>query len=521
MAKRDYEPDWEELAKLRKEMLEVDADIQRRRARYRAFVETISHLDRLAKAEAWLGYVASHIENFTDQEALVCRVSRGFPSEEEIRELIERWKGAVGDSRERYALDPMSYDPERGFYRPEQPKRADDPIRVVEITSGLLHNFWGHYDHEAPIIDATMLRTAEWCRIGGFDEWWERLANEEKESVLKGGLSALRGFRWLFHMCRSNLAIKIMGNTLRRGLESLEIPEHGYGLPWTLDVERMNGGLRELRRVDHISLACTIAFASSRLSVSPSPLVKKAVGMIQSHQREDGSWPFWSDDDRPAAEASAFAIHALASQKPLGWQRACSRARDWLWSVQTPPGCWEDDRVPAHVYLTVLVMDSIDLSEGGKRNTLSLPSQAKVATPGRRFSVALSFPGEIRPIVERVAKGLERKLTKDRVFYDQWYEPELARIDLDVYLQSIYHDQSDLIVVFLCPEYDQKQWCGLEWRAIRDIIKQRRGDDIMLVRMGDVQLKGQLSIDGYLDGTQKTGAELARAILTRVTPSGG
>jgi hypothetical protein len=199
MAKRDYEPDWEELAKLRKEMLEIDADIQRRRARYLAFVETISHLDRLAKAEAWLGYVASHVENFSDQEALVCRVSRGIPSEDEIKELIERWKGAVEDARERYALDPMSFDSERGFFKPEQPKRADDPIKVVEITSTLLHNFWGHYDHEAPIIDATMLRTAEWCRIGGFDEWWERLANDEKESMLKGGLSALRGFRWPFH----------------------------------------------------------------------------------------------------------------------------------------------------------------------------------------------------------------------------------------------------------------------------------------------------------------------------------
>jgi hypothetical protein len=43
----------------------------------------------------------------------------------------------------------------------------------------------------------------------------------------------------------------------------------------------------------------------------------------------------------------------------------------------------------------------------------------------------------------------------------------------------------------------------------------------MLVRMGDVQLKGLFSIDGYLDGTKRNGAELARAILTRVKPSDG
>jgi hypothetical protein len=522
MAKSDYEPDWEELATLRKEMLDTGGDTQRRRARYLAFVETISHLDRLAKAEAWLGYVASHVENFSDQEALICRVSRGFSSEEEIGELIGRWKGAVENARERYALDPMSFDPERGFFKPEQPKRADDPIRVADITSVLLHNFWRHYDHEAPIIDATMLRTAEWCGIGGFDEWWQRLANDEKESMLKGGLSALRGFRWLFHMCRSNLAISLMGNTLRRGLESLEIPEDSVGTPWKFLVDRTNGELREVRRVDHIPVACTIAFASSRLSVAPSPLVKKALEMIQGYQREDGSWPYWADDARPCPETTAFAVHVLASQKPLGWQRACSRARDWLWSIQTAPGCWEDARIPAHVYLTVLAMDAIDLADGGQRNTVSLPSEAARAIPkGRRFKVALSFPGEIRPTVERVAKGLARKLMQDRVFYDRWYEPELARIDLDVYLQHIYHDQSDLIVVFFCPDYERKEWCGLEWRAIRDIIKQRRGDDIMLVKMGDVQLNGLFSIDGYLDGTKKNGAELARAILTRTKPCDG
>ena len=35
------------------------------------------------------------------------------------------------------------------------------------------------------------------------------------------------------------------------------------------------------------------------------------------------------------------------------------------------------------------------------------------------------------------------------VFYDRFHEAELARPNLDVYLQEIYHDRSRLVVVFL------------------------------------------------------------------------
>jgi hypothetical protein len=54
-------------------------------------------------------------------------------------------------------------------------------------------------------------------------------------------------------------------------------------------------------------------------------------------------------------------------------------------------------------------------------------------------------------------------------------------------------------VVFLCAEYAQKEWCGLEWRAIRDIIKTKRDDQVMFVRFDDCPVDGFLSIDGYVD----------------------
>lgn len=40
--------------------------------------------------------------------------------------------------------------------------------------------------------------------------------------------------------------------------------------------------------------------------------------------------------------------------------------------------------------------------------------------------------------------------------------PEFARRNLGIYLPNLYHDQSDLVVVVVCPDYDEKEWTGLE-----------------------------------------------------------
>jgi hypothetical protein len=83
-----------------------------------------------------------------------------------------------------------------------------------------------------------------------------------------------------------------------------------------------------------------------------------------------------------------------------------------------------------------------------------------------QFDVALSFPGEKREYVSHVAEILREKLGQDHLFYDFDYQSQLARPNVDTLLQNIYRNNSKLIVVFLSAEYAQKEWCGLEWRAI-------------------------------------------------------
>lgn len=134
----------------------------------------------------------------------------------------------------------------------------------------------------------------------------------------------------------------------------------------------------------------------------------------------------------------------------------------------------------------------------------------------KRFAVALSFPGEHRPFVEGMAGSLAATLTRPQVFYDRYYEAELARPNLDIYLQDIYHNDAELIVVVVCKEYDEKEWTGLEARAIRDLIKTRNDDEIMFVRVGDGDVAGLFGIDGYVDARNRPPVEIAQVVCDRL-----
>jgi hypothetical protein len=135
---------------------------------------------------------------------------------------------------------------------------------------------------------------------------------------------------------------------------------------------------------------------------------------------------------------------------------------------------------------------------------------------GKRFKVALSFPGERRKVVSIIADELSDRLGRGSVFYDMYYEAELARPNMDTLLQKIYRDNSDLVVVFLCEEYEKKEWCGLEWRAIRDLIKKRRDEDVMLMRFDSAEIPGIFSTDGYIDLGERSPGEAVDLICRRL-----
>lgn len=131
------------------------------------------------------------------------------------------------------------------------------------------------------------------------------------------------------------------------------------------------------------------------------------------------------------------------------------------------------------------------------------------------FDVALSFPGEARGYVQQVAAALEHLIGPDSYFYDNNYVAQLARPSLDTFLQSIYRDRSKLIVVFLGSDYERKEWCGVEFRAIREVLNVRAAERIMYVRMDDGAVEGVLGHDGFVDARRFSPEEIASFIHER------
>ena len=176
-------------------------------------------------------------------------------------------------------------------------------------------------------------------------------------------------------------------------------------------------------------------------------------------------------------------------------------------------GKWELNR-------THWAVKDVNLPKELRAKGIILPTWARDVTRAvdistHSFEVALSFPGEIRPLVEQIALELERRIGPNSYFYDNNYVSQLARPSLDTLLQDIYRNRSKLVVVFLSGDYQKKNWCGIEFRAIKEIIMERDHSRVMFIRTDDGSVDGVLKTDGYVDARRFSPSDLASFIHER------
>lgn len=138
----------------------------------------------------------------------------------------------------------------------------------------------------------------------------------------------------------------------------------------------------------------------------------------------------------------------------------------------------------------------------------------------KRFRIAFSFAGEKRDYVAKVARILADRFGEDAILYDKFYEAEFATANLGLDLPELYHKESDLVVVVLCKDYAAKDWCGLEWRAIHALIKERQTKDVLLCRFDHATIKGLYSTAGFIELDHKTPEETAKLIVRRLKSNG-
>jgi tetratricopeptide (TPR) repeat protein len=144
-----------------------------------------------------------------------------------------------------------------------------------------------------------------------------------------------------------------------------------------------------------------------------------------------------------------------------------------------------------------------------------------MAPDTKRFRIALSFAGETRDFVAQVAAILARQFGKDRILYDRYHAPEFSRSDLAFYLSDLYEKEADLVVAVLCPDYENKEWCGLEWNAIFGLLKKRKASEVMLTRFELAEGKGLQGLAGYTDLDDLTPEQAASLILERLAVNEG
>ncbi|OAI17238.1 MULTISPECIES: tetratricopeptide repeat protein [Methylomonas] len=134
----------------------------------------------------------------------------------------------------------------------------------------------------------------------------------------------------------------------------------------------------------------------------------------------------------------------------------------------------------------------------------------------RRFRIAFSFAGEKRQFVEQMAGLLAEHFSKAEILYDKYHRAEFSRSDLAFYLPDLYEQEADLVVAVFCPDYETKEWCGLEWNAIYGLMKARKVGEVMLTRFDKVEGKGLRGLAGYTDLDDISPAEAADLILERL-----
>ena len=145
--------------------------------------------------------------------------------------------------------------------------------------------------------------------------------------------------------------------------------------------------------------------------------------------------------------------------------------------------------------------------------SLDMNSKRKI----NRFKVGLSFAGEDREYVGKVAEKLILELGKDTVFYDKYYEAELNGKDLDLRLGHIYRNECDLVAVFTSENYNQKNWCGLEWGNIRNMLfKIKDPHRVMMFKIDKVEIEGWPDIYGFSDIGSREPDEIVDLILKKL-----
>ena len=131
-----------------------------------------------------------------------------------------------------------------------------------------------------------------------------------------------------------------------------------------------------------------------------------------------------------------------------------------------------------------------------------------------QFQVALSFAGEQRDYVERVARGLQERSIA--VFYDGFEEVSLWGRNGTEAFDKAFSQQAAYVVMFISQAYVAKAWPRHERRVILSRAIQEQREYVLPVRFDDTPVNGLPEDVIFLRANENTPEELVVKIAEKL-----
>ncbi len=131
------------------------------------------------------------------------------------------------------------------------------------------------------------------------------------------------------------------------------------------------------------------------------------------------------------------------------------------------------------------------------------------------YDVALSYAGEDRDYVEKVASSLREKGV--RVFYDEYERVMLWGKNLYEHLQDVYENKARFTVAFISSHYVKKPWANHEMQSAQARAFRENQEYILPVRFDETEIPGLLKTVAYISLKDLASDELAELIREKLS----
>lgn len=149
-----------------------------------------------------------------------------------------------------------------------------------------------------------------------------------------------------------------------------------------------------------------------------------------------------------------------------------------------------------------------------KATTTTQNSPRSSAPSDMEYDVALSFAGEDREYVEKVAALLHD--ADVRVFYDKFETAQLWGRNLADHLGDIYGRRARFVVMFISKHYPAKAWPTHERQSAQARAIRENTVVLLPARFDDTDIPGMPTTTGYIDLRQTSPGELVELIVQKL-----